>query len=362
MTPENAAEEARSIGLRYRFDDSPGIRRIRHRGGFRYVGPDNAPIRDPAVLGRIRALAIPPAWREVWISPDPRAHLLATGRDQRGRKQYRYHPIWRSERDSAKYDRMIAFAEALPRIREAVEADLTRPGLPREKVLAVIVRLLETSLIRVGNTEYARENRSFGLTTLRNRHVEIDKASVTFDFRGKSGKRHQIRVTDRRLARIVRNCRDLPGYELFQYVDAEGQRRRVDSGEVNAYLREIAGQDFTAKDFRTWSGTVLAAMALQELQAFDSEADAKRRITCAIESVAGRLGNTPAICRKCYVHPAVLDSFLDQSLIALLEKRAEAALADSALIARLTPDETAVLGLLRASLARAKAGPAKQVA
>jgi DNA topoisomerase-1 len=296
-------------------------------------------------------LAIPPAWEDVWISPDPDTHILATGRDQRGRKQYRYHPTWRSVRDGDKFGRMIAFGEALPRIRRRTARDLKRPGLPREKVLATIVRLLEVSLIRVGNDEYARTNGSFGLTTLRNRHVDISGATVTFDFRGKGGKRHHIKVADRRLARIVRNCRDLPGYELFQYVDDEGVRRPIESGDVNDYLQAIAGDEFSAKDFRTWAGTVLATMALQEMQMFDSQAEAKRSITSAIETVAGKLGNTATICRKCYIHPAVFDAFLDRTLVDTLQQRADQVLATRA-VRRLRREEAAVLGLLRARLAR----------
>jgi DNA topoisomerase-1 len=343
-----AAEAARSVGLHYRFDDSPGIRRQRRGQHFVYVGSDGKRITDATEIARIKRLAVPPAWEQVWISPDPRAHLLATGRDQRGRKQFRYHPTWRAVRDADKYERLIAFAEALPTIRAAVERDLGRPGLPREKVLAAIVKLLEASLIRVGNDEYARANRSFGLTTLRERHVEISGFTVTFEFRGKGGKQHQIKVADRRLARIVKNCRDLPGYELFQYLDEAGARRRVVSDDVNAYLREIAGDDFSAKDFRTWHGTVLAALTLQEL-AFDSETAAKRAVTQAIECVAARLGNTPAICRKCYVHPAVIDAFRERTLLEASRRRPGAADASDALSA----DEQAVLQLLRDHASRA---------
>jgi DNA topoisomerase-1 len=347
-----SAQEARAVGLRYRFDDTPGIQRRRRGKTFLYIGPNGRRISDPEELARIKRLAVPPAWERVWISPDSRSHLLATGRDQRGRKQYRYHPTWRAVRDSDKFERMLSFAEALPRIREAVERDLRRAGLPREKVLAAIVKLLDASLIRVGNDEYARANRSFGLTTLRDRHVEISGFTVTFDFPGKSGKHHRIKVADRRLARIVKRCRDLPGYELFQYLDDDGVRHRVGSDDVNAYLQEVAGSEFSAKDFRTWAGTVLAALALQEMQAIDGEAGTKRAISRAIEMVAARLGNTPTICRKCYIHPAVLDAFLDRSLVETLRGRAEETLSDDAALEALSAEEAAVLGLLRARLAR----------
>ncbi len=345
MTLSHEARRARCVGLRYRFDDTPGIRRERAGDGFVYRDPDGRRIGAAKALRRIAKLAVPPAWEQVWISPDPLAHLLATGRDQRGRKQYRYHEAWRAVRDADKFERVIAFAEALPKIRRTVARDLRRPGLPRRKVLAAIVRLLETSLIRVGNDEYARANRSFGLTTLRGRHVDISGITVTFDFRGKGGKRHQIKVADRRLARILRNCRDLPGYELFQYLDEAGERHRVASDDVNDYLRAIAGADFSAKDFRTWSGTVLAALALEPHQAFESPAEARRAVTEALEHVAARLGNTPAICRKCYVHPAVPEAFLERTLVAGLRggEKPRGALAG---------DEAAVLRLLRSRITR----------
>ncbi len=336
------------VDLVYGFDDQPGIiRRRRRDGGFSYRGPDGRPIRDRATLARIKALAIPPAWTDVWISPLPHAHLLATGRDAKGRKQYRYHPRWRAERDRSKYDRMIAFAEALPRIRAAVDSDLARPGLPRPKVLALIARLLEATLIRVGNPEYARANRSFGLTTLRDRHVAVEGMTVTFDFRGKGGKRHRVSLADRRLARIVRNCRDLPGYELFQYVDDDGVRHRIDSADVNGYLRDAAGQDFSAKDVRTWAGTVLAAVALCAMTDWTTGTEATHCIVRAVEHVASRLGNTPAICRKCYVHPTVFEAFRDRSLATAFDAHAPEAAATAAL----GPEEAAVLRLLRERLA-----------
>lgn len=336
---------AKAAGLRYVRDDRPGIRRIRCGKAFRYVRPDGKPVRRPADLKRIRSLVIPPAWTDVWICPTADGHLQATGRDARGRKQHRYHPRWREVRDDAKYNRLIIFARKLPDIRARVEADLALPGLPRPKVLATVVRLLETTLIRVGNEEYARHNRSFGLTTLRDRHVEVNGQAVHFQFRGKSGVYHEVDVHDRRLARIVKQCQDLPGQELFQYLGDDGRRHGVTSADVNDYLRDVSGADFTAKDFRTWAGTVLAARALQEFQAFDSEVQAKKHILTAIENVARRLGNTRAVCRKCYIHPAVLDAYLDGSLLETLSRRAEKELTKS--LRQLEPEEAAVLALLQ---------------
>jgi DNA topoisomerase-1 len=301
-------ESARLAGLRYVSETGPGIRRRRVGRGFVYLDGGRR-VRDAETLARIRSLVIPPAWRDVWICPTPNGHIQAVGRDARGRKQYRYHPRWREVRDDTKYARMLAFARALPRIRERVDADLGRRGLPREKVLATIVRLLEITRVRVGNEEYARANKSFGLTTLRDRHVEVAGPEVRFQFRGKGGKEHAVGVRDPRVARIIRCLQDLPGQELFQYLDEDGTRRSVDSGDVNAYLREISGDDFTAKDFRTWAGTVLCALALAEVGVSASERQAKRNITRAIEQVATQLGNTPAISRKCYVHPAVLEAY-----------------------------------------------------
>jgi DNA topoisomerase-1 len=341
---------ARVAGLRYVSDTTPGIRRKRSGTGFNYRGPDGATIRDSATLRRIRSLVIPPAWTDVWICPDPNGHLQTTGRDTKGRKQYRYHSRWREVRDETKYTRMIAFGEALPRIRERVDHDLGLPGLPREKVVATVVRLLETTLIRIGNEEYAKTNRSYGLTTMRNRHVDVSGATLRFHFRGKSGIAHTLDINDRRVARIVKRCKELPGAELFQYIDDDGHRQSIDSGDVNAYLQEITGQEFTAKDFRTWAGTVLAAMALREFESFDEETQAKRNIVRAIESVAERLGNTPTVCRKCYVHPAVLDAYLDGSMLDTLKQRAEQEMADS--LAGLQPEEAAVLAFLRQRLMR----------
>ena len=348
-------EVARDAGLRYVSDAKPGVRRRRAGKGFSYIGPDGAVIRDPKALRRFRALAIPPAWTDVWISPIERGHIQATGRDARGRKQYRYHPRWREVRDDNKYGRMIAFAQALPQIRRRTDHDLALPGLPREKVLAAAVQLLEKTLIRVGNEEYARQNRSFGLTTMRDRHVDVAGSRLLFRFRGKGGREHVVDVADRRLARIVKRCEELPGQELFQYVDDEGERRTIDSGDVNDYLRSITGQDFTAKDFRTWAGTKLAAMALQEVQASGSDAEAKRNIVRAIESVAQRLGNTAAICRKCYVHPDIIGAYMDGSMARTLEQRAERELAESA--GDLDPSEAAVMQLLERRLEQQAAAP-----
>lgn len=343
------------IGLRHADDERPGITRRRAGRGFSYRGPWGELLRDPETLRWIRALAIPPAWQQVWISPHRNGHLLATGRDARGRKQYRYHPQWRAARDEAKYDRMLGFAQALPHIREAVDGELRQPGLGRRKVLATVVRLLETTLIRVGNDEYARANRTFGLTTLRDRHVKADGAQLRFSFRGKAGKRHVVTLRNRRLAGLVRRMRDLPGQELFQYLDEDGRPQPIDSADVNTYLREIGGAAFTAKDFRTWAGTVLAAWALREFEAFDSAAAAKRNVTRAIERVASRLGNTPAICRKCYVHPAIVGAYLDGSLVASLQGEIEAELRGE--LAGLEPEEAAVLVLLQQRLRRlAEAG------
>jgi DNA topoisomerase-1 len=337
-----AVEAAEAASLRYVSDSSPGLRRYRAGRGFRYVAPDGAPVRDFATRRRIRALAIPPAWTDVWICPSAAGHIQAVGRDARGRKQYRYHPRWRESRDATKYARLMLFAGRLPAIRRRVAQDLGRPGLPREKVLATVVGLLETSLIRVGNVEYAAANGSFGLTTLRTRHVRVDGSKLRFEFRGKGGKRHVVDVSDRRLARIVRQCQELPGHELFQYVDESGQRQAVGSADVNAYLREAAGDEFTAKDFRTWAGSVLALQALRD-QPFASDADAKRHLTGAIRTVATRLGNTPAICRKCYVHPTVVSTYLDRGLTG----SADRAVRSGSSRARLSGDEQALLAVLR---------------
>lgn len=339
------ALSARVAGLRYVSDTSPGISRQRAGSGFRYRLPSGEPLRDHATLRRIRALAIPPAWRDVWICAHAGGHVQATGRDARGRKQYRYHERWREARDETKFDRMIAFGEALPRIRARTEADLARRGLPREKVLAAIVRLLETTLIRVGNEEYARENGSFGLTTMRNEHVSIAGQVVHFDFRGKSGVEHAIDLRDPRLAAIVRRCQDLPGELLFQYQDEDGAPHSISSDDVNAYLRAVSGQPFTAKDFRTWAGTTLAAATLLALEPCQSQAQAKRRLSATIASVAERLGNTPAVCRRCYVHPAVLELYLDGALQEALAPRSSSP--TQAPPEALAPADAALLTLLR---------------
>ncbi len=341
---------ALAAGLRYTSDAQPGIRRRRQGDRFIYLTPSGEPLRDEATLARIRALAIPPAWTDVWICPSPRGHLQATGRDAKGRKQYRYHPRWRAVRDETKYERLIAFGEALPRIRKRVEHDLALPGLPREKVLATVVRLLEATHIRIGNEEYAKQNRSFGLTTLRNRHVAVAGAEVHFAFRGKSGKKHAIALHDRTLARIVRRLRDLPGYELFQYLDEEGKRQSVDSADVNAYLRAITGEEFTAKDFRTWAGTLAAAAALRAAGPAASQTETKRKTVEAIRSVAEELGNTPAVCRACYVHPAVIAAYQDARLT-------QAATGRGGQSPRgLAPDERALLRLLREDSQRRSQG------
>jgi DNA topoisomerase I len=347
-----ALATAREAGLRWVSDQSPGIRRRREGGSFVYTEPDGRTVDDEKTLDRIRRLAIPPAWTDVWISPIANGHIQATGRDARGRKQYRcrYHQRWRSVRDADKYGRLIEFARVLPRIRRRVRRDLRRRGHPREKVLATVVQLLETTMMRVGNEEYARENRSFGLTTLRNRHVKVRGTQLRFVFRGKSGKDHEITIRDRRLAAVVRRCEELPGQRLFQYIDEDGDRRTIDSSDVNEYIREASGGDFTAKDFRTWAGTVLAARALQEMEKVDSETQAKRNVVGAIERVAERLGNTRSVCRKCYVHPAIVDSYMDGSMLEVLQSRAEHEMRTS--LRRLAPEEAAVLALLQQRLKR----------
>ena len=310
---------AKAAGLRYVSDDKPGIQRKPSGKNFVYIGTDGQPIEDEKEIQRIKSLVIPPAWTDVWICPIANGHIQATARDAKGRKQYRYHSRWREVRDETKYGRMLAFAQALPAIRRRVEKDLQLPGMPREKILATLVRLLETTFIRVGNEEYARTNNSYGLTTLRNRHVEVSGSTLKFHFRGKSGKYHSIRLTDPRLSRIVKRCQNLPGQDLFQYLDDNGEPQSIGSSDVNDYLRDITGEDFTAKDFRTWAGTVLAAQTLVEFDAFESETEAKKNIVQAVQEVAKRLGNTPAVCRKCYIHPTILDTYLDRSLGNLLK-------------------------------------------
>jgi DNA topoisomerase I len=354
IKPVDSIQCAKSAGLRYVADTSPGIRRKKSGTSVVYISADGHVIRDTEVLARIKSLAIPPAWRDVWICPIAHGHLQATGVDAKGRKQYRYHPRWREVRDETKYDRMLVFGRVLPTIRKRVEQDLSRPGLCREKILATVVRLLETTLIRVGNEEYARQNDSFGLTTMRDRHVDVTGATLRFAFRGKSGITHAVDLTDRRLAKIVKQSQDLPGYELFQYIEEDGTRASIDASDVNAYLKEIAGDEFTAKDFRTWAGTILATRALQEFEAFESQAQAKRNIVQAIEAVAKRLGNTKAVCRKCYIHPAVIRYYMDGSLLQTLNRRLKKELTQS--LDRLSREESAVLVLLQQRLKREAQG------
>jgi len=336
-------DSAEAAGLRYVSDGSPGIHRRRAGRGFSYVGPDGRLVRDRAVLERIRRLAIPPAYTDVWICPIPNGHLQATGRDARGRKQYRYHHRWREVRDETKFGRMLAFSEALPRLRARLETDLARSGLPREKVLATVVRLLECTGIRVGNDEYARANQSFGLTTLRDHHVEVSGSTLRFRFRGKSRKQHRVALSDRRLARIVARCQALPGADLFQYLDEDGARVSIGSGDVNDYLRQITGEDFTAKDFRTWAGTLQAVAALEAVGPAATEREAKSTIIKAIDQVAERLNNTRAVCRKYYVHPAVLEIYQAGTLHEALGNGTAPTPQDSAL----SPEELGVVRLLR---------------
>lgn len=344
-------DAAEAADLRYLLDERPGIQRKKSGKGFIYLRPDGTRVSDPRVLRRIRSLAVPPAWTDVWICPFSDGHIQATGRDARGRKQYRYHPLFRELRESTKFEHVMGFAEALPVIRAKVREHMGLRGLPREKVLAAVVRLLETTLIRIGNDDYARENRSYGLTTLENRHVRVNGSEVRFRFTGKGGKQWSLQVKDRRIAKVVKACQELPGQELLQYVDENGELQDVTSGDVNAYLKKITGRDITAKDFRTWAGTVLAALALHEVKEFDSAAQAKRNVRSAIERVAARLGNTTTICRKCYVHPEVLDAYLDRNLALEIQSRVEKELREE--IGGMQPEEAAVLAMLRSRLKRA---------
>jgi DNA topoisomerase-1 len=311
---------AREAGLHYVSDGQKGISRRRRGVAFFYQDSDGKRVIDVATLARIRTLAIPPAYQEVWICRDPQGHLQAVGRDARGRKQYRYHPQWRVARDEAKYAKLLTFARVLPHIRNRVEQDLELPGLPKEKVLAAIVCLLERTLARIGNREYARTNNSFGLTTLRNRHVKIAGGQLVFDFRAKHGIQRHIDLEDRRLARIVKKCQDLPGQELFQYRDDEGAIRAVGSDDINNYLRTVSGEEITAKDFRTWAGTKLAVVALRHLPTFESQTEAKKNVVEAVAAVAKMLGNTAAICRKCYIHPIAIESYLAGTLPGMLKR------------------------------------------
>jgi DNA topoisomerase I len=303
------AEDLEAARLTYVSDLDPGIRRRKAGHGFNYRDADGQPVTAEPILERIRKLAIPPAWTDVWIAPSARGHIQATGRDAKSRKQYRYHARWREVRDSGKYDRLIAFGHALPKLRKQVARDLALPGLPRDKVLAAVVRVMEITLVRVGNEEYAKTNKSFGLTTLRDRHARIAGGKAVFEFRGKSGKVQTTGFRDRRLARIVKACQDLPGQRLFQYLDDDGQRHAVESADVNAYLRDALGEDFSAKDFRTWAGTLAAARALVILPQCADPGEAKTNVTTCVKAVAGVLGNTPAVCRQAYIHPAILDAY-----------------------------------------------------
>jgi len=329
-------------------DRDPGIAREAKGKNFSYKLPDGKIIRNARILGRIRSLHIPPAWKNVWICINSHGHIQATGFDDRGRKQYCYHPRWNEIRDQTKFNRMIEFGKVLPNIRKATEKDLKLPGLQKEKILATIVQLLEKTLIRVGNEEYAKENNSFGLTTMRDKHVKFNKSEMSFTFRGKSGVSHVVTLDDPELTHIIRKCHDLPGYELFQYIDENGNLRKIDSSDVNGYIQKISNADFTAKDFRTWSGTVLAAQALQEFTDAENITQAKKNVVAAIESVAKQLGNTRAICRKCYVHPDIINAYLDGSLVKNLSKQLENKITHS--LHSLTPEEAAVMVFLQKRL------------
>ncbi len=342
------ATSANVAHLRYVTDAEPGIRRRREGKCFVYVGSEGKRVRNPEHLRRIKSLAIPPAWEDVWICASKDGHLQATGRDQKGRKQYCYHPRWREVRDDTKYHRILEFGAKLPRLRRRCARDLAARGLPRKKVLAAIVSLLETTLIRVGNEEYARDNKSFGLTSMRDRHLATASGELRFEFQGKSKVAHSISVSDPRLARIVKRCHDLPGYTLFQYLDEDGQRHAIEAAHVNAYLREAMGDDFTTKDFRTWAGTVLAYKALSELREFDSQAQAKKNVITAIESVAKKLGNTKNVCRKCYIHPEIIDSYIDRSFSAVVNEKIKRTIDEK----RLRREEAVVMALLRERLKR----------
>ena len=349
-TSSEYVSSAEAAGLRYVTDGIPGIRRKRHGRGFSYVDADGRAIRERATIRRFRSLAIPPAWTDVWICPDPDGHLQVTARDARGRKQYRYHARFRAHRDGTKFDRMLALSDVLWKVRERVEHDIALPGLSRDKVMATVVWLLERTLIRIGTHEYAKANKSFGLTTLRRRHVQIEGSTLRFDFRGKSGIVHSVAVTDRRIARIVQRCRELPGHELFQYVDDAGQRQSVQAEDVNAYLREVAGREVTAKDFRTWAGTMITAQALREVGPSRTKRDAERAVVRAVDQTAARLGNTRSVCRKYYIHPELIEAYLSGSVLPpppppdapRAEQRAEGPV--------LRRHEAEVLGFLKARL------------
>jgi DNA topoisomerase-1 len=354
VDPREAAESA---GLRHVSDGGPGIRRKRAGAGFFYLLPTGARISDSRVLRRLRSIATPPAWTDVWLCPSADGHIQATGRDARGRKQYRYHPSFREMRENAKFDHLFAFAEVLPTIRAKVAEHMMQRQLAREKVLATVAHLLEATLIRVGNDEYARQNKSYGLTTLKNRHVAVEGSEVRFRFTGKSGKQWSLTLRDRRVAKIIRACQELPGQDLLQYFDEEGNVRAVTSSDVNCYLREISGREVTAKDFRTWAATVGAARALDELGTFTSTSEAKRNVRTAIERVSACLGNTPTICRKCYIHPEVVNAYLEGNLLFGGKPQAGPDLGDE--LARLRPDEAALLAMLRSRLTQ---GPTSRLA
>lgn len=348
-------ETVRAAGLRYVHDAAPGIHRKRSGRAFSYTSPDGEKITDRATLDRIKSLGIPPAWESVWICPKPNGHIQATGRDARGRKQYLYHPQWREARDETKFARLALFGASLPHIRKRTTADLAQPGLTQEKVLATVIQLLDLTLIRIGNEEYARANESYGLTTMRQSQVEVNGSKIQFEFQGKSDKRHTVAVRDPRLARIIRRCEELPGYELFQYVDEAGERHSVESSDVNQYLREITGQHFTAKDFRTWGGTVIAARALREPGPAETETEAKKNIVEAVKIAAHELGNTPAVCRRAYIHPAILNAYLEGRLLPLKDDDAASAAMNEAPGGPqwLRPDEEALLEML----AQEESGP-----
>ena len=346
----NPPDTARSAGLVYVSDEEPGIHRKKAGKGFTYKTSDGKTVKNKAILERIRSLAIPPAWTDVWICVEANGHIQATGRDARSRKQYKYHPKFREVREEAKFEHLMEFAQLLPKIRARVSEHMSLRGLPREKVLATTIHLLEATLIRVGNDDYAKQNKSYGITTLRDPHVRINGSELRFQFKGKGGKTWRLKMTDRRVAKIVKACQELPGQRLLQYIDENGDRQDVTSSDVNDYLREITGQEITAKDFRTWAGTVLAALALQEFETFDSNAKAKKNVRAAIESVAARLGNTPTICRKCYIHPEILDSYVRGSLLLDVKEKVECELRGE--LDGLRPEEAAVLSLLQKRLAR----------
>ncbi len=349
MTLAEPTEAARAAGLRYITDAGPGFRRVKIRGGFRYVDAAGKPITNRDELARIRSLAIPPAYTDVWIAPYRNAHLQATGRDARGRKQYRYHKHWREARDETKFDRMIVFAKALPQMRAAVTRDLARPRMPREKILATVVSLLESTMIRVGNEEYARDNDSYGLTTMQDEHVTVRGDAIRFRFRGKSGIEHTVAIRDKRLAKIVRACQDLPGHELFHYLDENGEPAAVHSQDVNDYIRAISGEEFTAKDFRTWEGTMSCALALAASRA-ETKQDAKKAVVEAIRSVAARLGNTPAVCKKSYIYPAVIDEFLANGALELVAAKVKRSVGNE--LHSLDAHESQVIAFIERIIAR----------